>query len=189
MGCDDRALATKDGVSVRIARIEDLSHIVEIERESFPGYDHAFNYGILELWHAHNPEIFMVLENGNGPILGYCAIVPVTERLFREIVNGRVSSLSSFPRVDVLRQWRKSQYIHFEVIALRSDREFSTAIGAFYLRFAKSWAEDRAPFITASPITPVGVKLCQAYGFRKIAEERIHSHTYPIYLSSPQERA
>jgi radical SAM protein with 4Fe4S-binding SPASM domain len=163
----------------RPALEDELSSILQIEWGNFPGYGHLFSVESIRRWYAHNPRMFRVVVDEHGWVLAYAAMVPVKKELFSRILAGEVSSISDFPEKMVLRLMR-SRHWHLEVLASVPSRS-SNRVGRFLIRNVGEFLLARAEEVTASPVTPMGVRLCQYFGFNQISTETRDGNEYPIY--------
>ncbi len=160
------------------AKLSDLKAMSRLDKETFPQYSHVFSFESLEQWYKHNADIFLVTKNPNGKLTGFSAVVPISESLFHSITQGRFSSLSDFPASEVMSQG-KSRYYHIEVVVTAGIR--GSRYGLDLLRTISNQLVRHARFVTASPITPDGERLCRYFGFDMIGCDQTEN-VYPIYL-------
>lgn len=167
--------------AVRMARREDLSDILRIEWGCFPDFDFRFSPDGLLRWHAHNPDMFCVLEDSDGRVSGYACIVPLTNPGYQKVISGAACSLQELAREDVCSvSDRNDGLFHIEAIATttsvnsRAGRTLIRRVGEFLLSNANK--------ITASPITYIGTKLCSYFRFRRVATDRGGGKAYDVYL-------
>ncbi|MFX0199041.1 MAG: radical SAM/SPASM domain-containing protein [Candidatus Hodarchaeota archaeon] len=147
------------------ARSDELSSILQIEWSDFPGYGHIFSVESIKKWYNHNPEMFWVVRDSRNWVLGYAVLVPIREKLYRQILNGQLSSLVQFPMREVLTN-QKSLYYHIEVLASVPSRTASRA-GRYLIK--------------SIPVSDMGLRLCKYFGFRHVSDEKSDGHIYPIY--------
>jgi hypothetical protein len=162
------------------ARYDELSSILQIEWSDFSTYSHIFSVDSIKFWYAHNPKIFRVVRDARNWVLGYAAIVPITKNLFENIKEGRYSALTQFPPYEVLRS-NDTEYFHIEVVASVPSRTASRA-GQELIKNVGLYLSEHARYVTASPITKVGLRLCKYFDFVHIADEKTDGKKYPIYV-------
>lgn len=162
-----------------VARPEELSSILQLEWGNFPGYGHIFSVDSIQKWYKHNSEIFNVVRDGRGWVLAFVAVVPITQYLFEQITRGTISSLVQFPEDQVLTNC-KSEYWHIEVIAKVPSRT-ATRVGSFLIERTGHLLLDISKYVTASPITAMGERLCTYFGFQRVSSEHFSGSEYPIY--------
>ena len=152
-------------IEIRTPRIFELQRIVAMEKEIFPGYSHAFGYSDLEVWFGLNPGMFFVFIGNDGKISGYSTIVPVTSDVHHSLIKGEISALNEFPRSGVLYWGDETNYFHIEVIASIGSKKKRAAIGSLMLMHTSRFLANNAKFVTASPVTEIGDRLCNHFGF------------------------
>ena len=118
-------------------------------------------------------------------VLGYATIVPVSEHLFQAIAGGQFSSLVEFPEIDVLMQ-ESTNYFHIEVLATVPSRTASRA-GRYLVNAVGKYLLEHAHYVSASPITDIGIRLCKYFDFEHVGEERVGEIVYPIYTLAINE--
>jgi len=165
-------------ISFSNAKEEELSSILQIEWSDFPGYGHIFSVKSIKYWYNHNPRMFWVVKDSRNWVLGYATLVPVTKKLFNEISQGKYSSLNEFP-VDEVLKTTNSNYYHIEVLATVPSRTGSRAGRYLIKNVCKKLINKK--FITTSPITDIGLRLCKFFDFEYVSQETINSNIYPIY--------
>lgn len=153
---------------------QDLSQILRIEWASFPDYEFKFTPNNLTKWFEYNPKMFYVLRNSRNDVIGYACVIPLTQKGYNKIIEGNICSLSEMKEEDVLKGNRTSKFYHIEVIATVADVK-SRAGFALIRSIADLLIKTKAEIITTSPITEVGIKLCNYFQFQKIAVR----HTIP----------
>jgi len=168
------------------ARREELSSILQIEWNNFPGYSHLFSVESIQACYDRNPRMFYVVRDARGWVLAYAAIVPVTQPLFEQIRRGLYSSLAQFPMDGVLPEC-KGVFWHIEVVAAVPSRSASR-VGGVLVHGIGRYLLDHAKYMTASPITPVGVRLCEHFGFRRVGYEQAEGGPFPIYYREVESR-
>ena len=166
-----------------VARPDELSSILQIEWSDFPGYGHIFSVESIREWYAHNRTMFYVLRDAKNWVMAYACVVPITEQLHKLICAGKCSALTDFPKKHVKKNGN-TPYYHVEVVASVPARS-SSRVGRTLIRETGNILLRNAKNVTASPVTDIGVRLCDYFGFRHIADEVVESssevHTYPIY--------
>lgn len=167
-------------ISFDHARKDELSSILLIEWSNFAGYGHIFSVESIKKWYSYNPQMFYVIRDSRNWVLGYGVLVPIKKRLFDKIISGKYSSLTEFPQSEVLQKY-DSPYYHCEVVAtipprtsLRSGPQLIKSLGSMLVKYAK--------FITTSPITDIGIRLCKYFNFKQVAEQKFDNQLYPIYV-------
>ncbi len=166
--------------NLRHARREDLSDVLRIEWACFPSYEFKFTPKSILKWYKYNPQMFYVLEDSNGHILGYTCMVPLTKVGFSNISDGKASSLQELEYRDVYKMNNgKIEYCHIEVLSTIAD--LRSRAGRTLIRKIVEFLVERVNITTASPITYIGRKLCNYFGFEKMAIERTKSSIYDIY--------
>ncbi|MFC1947339.1 radical SAM/SPASM domain-containing protein [Chloroflexota bacterium] len=162
-----------------VARLEELSSILQLEWGNFPGYGHIFSVESIQKWYKHNSNIFNVVRDERGWVLGYVAVVPVTRYLSKQIIKGEISSLVQFPEDQVLKT-KNSECWHIEVLAKIPSRT-ATRVGSYIIEGTGLLLLEKAKYVTASPITPIGERLCKYFGFTRVSSEYFSGSEYPIY--------
>ncbi len=167
-------------IQFEVAKQDELSSILQIEWGNFSGYGHIFSADSLKKWYRYNPGMFYVVRDSRNWALGYSTLVPITKNLFELVSNGKYSSLTEFSESDVLRSG-DSDYYHIEVIATvpssiasRAGRFLIKSIGNVLLR-------KRAKYVSASPITDIGIRLCKYFGFTHVGNQNYSGRSYPIF--------
>jgi hypothetical protein len=160
------------------ARFSDLQAMSRLDKSTFPQYSHVFSADSVRRWYEHNPQMFLVTRDEAGKLVGFGTIVPVNEILFGAIISGQMSSLVEFPESQVFKR-RGSPFYHIEVIVRNKERRDHA--GLDLLQAIANILIARARFVTTSPITPAGERLCRYFGFRMIGRDRGVGN-YPIYL-------
>jgi hypothetical protein len=122
--------------------------------------------------------MFLVTRDETDKLVGFGTIVPVNDILFGAIVAGQASSLVEFPMSKVFKR-RTSFFYHIEVIV--RNRERRDRAGLDLLQAITRILINQARFVTASPITSAGERLCKYFGFRMVAHDSGPGN-YPIYL-------
>lgn len=156
----------------------ELSSILQIEWSDFPRYGHVFSVSSLKKWFKYNPNMFWVVKDSRNWVLGYATLVPITKSLHNDICNGKYSSLVEFPDNQVLKS-SFSDYYHIEVIAMVPSRTASRA-GRFLINNVSHLLINRK-YITASPVTDIGIRLCNFFEFEFVTNEVSDTTPYPIY--------
>ena len=178
---DASIITSITSMNLRPAIKDDLSDILRIEWASFPNYEHKFSPVTLQKWFRHNSSMFHVLQASNGFIYGYACLVPLTNRGFHKISKGLVSSLTEMSFSDVEKNGTLSHpYWHIEVIAALKVQKFPAGRVLIH-DVGQTLLEKGAKILTTSPITQDGFRLCQRFGFRKVASESTDEGTYDIY--------
>lgn len=174
-------LPTGTSFTIRLARRENLSDILRIEWASFPEYEFKFTPESILKWYTYNPKMFYILEDSREHVLGYACLVPLTERGYSNIINGKTSSLQELNFSDVKKiSIQKGGYWHIEVLSTIAD--VRSRAGRTLIKMVGEFLIDKANLVTASPITYMGIKLCSYFGFKKMATEKTKSSTYDIYM-------
>jgi radical SAM protein with 4Fe4S-binding SPASM domain len=163
------------------AKEEELSSILQIEWSDFPGYGHIFNVDSIKFWYKHNPRMFWVVKDSQNWVLGYASIVPINEILYNRICKGEFSSLVQFPSADVLKSGEFSKYYHLEVLASVPSKTASRA-GRSLLKSIGYYLLENSEYVTASPVTEIGIRLCKHFNFKHVADECLDNMSYPIYV-------
>lgn len=174
-------------ISFGRAAEDELSSILQIEWSNFQGYGHIFTVESLKRWYRVSPDSFWVVRDSRHWVLGYAAIVPVSEQLFRAIVSGQISSLAEFPESDVLSEG-ETDYFHIEVLATVPSRTASRA-GRYLINAVGGYLLEHARYVSASPITDIGRRLCGYFDFEYVGVERVGEVEYPIYTLTLDEQA
>lgn len=170
------------------ARYEELSSILQIEWNNFPGYGHMFSVDSIQKWYKHNPRIFHVVRDSRGRVLAYAAIVPIEKSLFECIKRGQLSSITQFPFNQVLTNF-DSDYWHIEVIARVPSKTLSR-VGSYLINSVGYLLLKYAKHVTASPITVIGERLSSYFGFQRVSTENFAGKEYPVfYLEVSKEKA
>jgi len=179
---------TNDNLSFLPAKQDELSSILQIEWSNFSGYGYIFTVQTIKHWYEHNSNMFYVVKNlESNRVLGFATFVPITESLYCRICNGELSSLTMFPNPDVGVS-NDSLYYHLEVIAVVPSKT-ATRIGRFLVKSVGEKLLEVAKHVTASPVSEIGVRLCEHFGFEHVADESIGNMSYPIYsLNVDQEK-
>lgn len=164
------------------ARESELSSILQIEWGNFAGYGHVFSVESLKKWYAQNPKMFWVVRDARKWILGYATLVPITRNLYNSIIKGNYSSLTHLPEEEVLTTG-ETEYFHIEVLATISSRT-SSRTGIFLIRSIGNFLLDHAKYVTTSPITNIGRRLCKYFGFKHASDENFEGRLYPVYYSN-----
>jgi len=172
-------------LSFDVARKEELSSILQIEWSDFPGYGHILSVASIRDWYEHNPNMFYVVRDAKNWVMAYACVVPITERLFDEICAGKCSALTAFSKEDVLKSGATPFY-HVEVIASVPTKS-SSRVGRNLIREVGGILQQKARSVSASPVTDIGIRLCQYFGFRQVAEEKVcqpsgETRVYPIFV-------
>jgi hypothetical protein len=165
-------------LTMTVARAADLEAMSRLDKQSFPKYAHVFSLSSLRKWFHHNRRMFIVARDDGDELAGFAAVVPLKKKLFEAITSGAVSSLVDFPEAGVLKKG-KSSYYHIEVIVTKPGARLRS--GLQLLGDVVDAVMGTATYVTASPITAAGERLCKYFGFRKVARDRGQGH-YPIYL-------
>lgn len=160
------------------ARPSDLQAMSRLDKATFPQYSHVFSLESVRRWYEHNPHMFLVTRDETDKLVGFGTIVPVNDILFGAIVAGQASSLVEFPMSKVFKR-RTSFFYHIEVIV--RNRERRDRAGLDLLQAITRILINQARFVTASPITSAGERLCKYFGFRMVAHDSGPGN-YPIYL-------
>lgn|GEM_PF-2413358 len=166
-------------LSFRPAREEELSSILQIEWGNFKGYGHIFSVDSIRYWFAHNPGMFFIVRDSLNWVLAYATIVPITQKLYERILHGEVSSHSQFSPEEVV-PGMDSDHWHLEVIATVPSRSFAR-VGGYLIREVGSFLTTHAKYVTTSPITEIGKRLCSYFGFEEVATESFGCESYPIF--------
>ncbi len=163
------------------AKEYELSSILQIEWSDFPGYGHIFNVDSIKLWYKHNPDMFWVVKDSQNWVLGYATLVPINEILYKRICKGEFSSLVQFPSDQVLKSGESSKYYHLEVLASVPSRTASRA-GRSLIKSIGNYLIENSEYVTASPVTEIGTRLCKYFNFQYTADECLDNISYPIYV-------
>lgn len=166
-------------LSFRTSNPDELSSMLQIEWGNFSGYGHIFSVKSLRDWYSHNPNMFKVVVDEHHWILAYAVLVPISEKLFNKICIGKYSAIIDFPTTEVKKRM-KSEYYHIEVIATIPSKHSSRS-GSYMIKKVGQFLFDNAKFVTASPVSGIGVRLCDYFNFKHIADEIWDDKTYPIY--------
>lgn len=166
-------------LNFRTSNIDELSSILQIEWGNFSGYGHIFSVNSLKNWFAHNPHMFKVVVDEHHWILAYAVLVPISERLYNDICKGKYSAIIDFPISEVKKRM-KSDFFHIEVLAT-IPAKYSSRSGSFMIKSVGKFLFENAKFVTASPVSGIGVRLCNYFSFEHIADEIWNEETYPIY--------
>lgn len=161
------------------AKEDELSSILQIEWSNFPGYGHIFTVESLKKWYRQTPSSFWVVRDSKRWVLGYAAIVPVSQRLSQRILRGDLSSLTQFAE-DEVRTPDGTEYFHIEVLATVPSRTASRA-GRYLINQVGAYLLTHARYVTTSPVTDIGVRLCRYFNFQRVADEIVDGMSYPIY--------
>jgi len=161
------------------AKEDELSSILQIEWSDFPSYGHLFSVKSIKKWYNHNPNMFWVVRDSRNWVLGYASLTPITNKLYEIICKGKLSSIVQFPKTEVFKD-NTSIYYHIEVVASVPSRT-ATRAGRYLIKSIGSFLLKRAKYITASPVTDIGLRLCKYFGFKHVADEFAKDHKYPIY--------
>lgn len=166
------------------AREEELSSILQIEWSDFPEYGHIFSVASIREWYGHNPDMFYVLRDTKSWVMAYACVVPVTEKLHQSICEGKYTALTDFPKEEVLRSGNTPFY-HLEVVASVPIKS-SSRVGKILIKEVGSLLINAAKHITASPVTDIGVRLCNHFNFKIVSYEHVnqtdtHSKKYPVF--------
>lgn len=161
------------------AKEDELSSILQIEWSDFPGYGHIFSVESIRKWYHHNSNMFWVVRDSRNWVLGYAALAPITKKLFQRICRGEFSSLVQFPKKEVLKD-NASIYYHIEVLASVPSRT-ATRAGRYLIKSIGDVLLKNAKYVTASPVSDIGLRLCKYFNFKFVANEIAKDHTYPIH--------
>lgn len=161
------------------ANEDELSSILQIEWGNFQGYGHLFSVESLTRLYKLNPSMFFVVRDARKWVLGYATIVPIRKRLYDKIITGRISSIAEFDGNDIIKR-NRTPYYHLEVVATIPSRTASRA-GYFLIKSVGEYLIQNAKYVTTSPITEIGVRLCKYFGFAHISNEMFQNKVYPIY--------
>lgn len=167
------------------ANEDELSSILQIEWGNFQGYGHLYSVESLTRLYKLNPAMFFVVRDARKWVLGYATIAPIRKRLYDKIISGEISSIAEFPDNDIVRN-NKTIYYHLEVVATIPSRTASRA-GYFLIKSVGEYLIKNAKYVTTSPITDIGVRLCKYFGFEHISNEKYQNKVYPIYSMSINE--
>lgn len=177
----EKLIRKKDGdIVFSFAKKDELSSILQLEWVNFPGYRHLFSVESIKKWYKHNPKMFYVVRDSRRWILGYATVVPISEELFKNIRHGKFSSLDSFPEKEVLRN-ENTHYFHIEVVATLPSMA-AMGVGRFVIKSVGSYLLKHAKHVTTSPITEIGLRLCNYFGFEYVTDEKLNGEKYPIYI-------
>lgn len=163
------------------ARRDELSSMLQIEWSNFPGYSHLFSVDSIKKWYSHNPDIFYVMRDAGNWVLGYAAIVPISESLFRRICAGEFSALVEFPETDVFAEGVSSPYYHIEAIATIPNSTYQRA-GSALIHDLGEMLLSKATYITASPMSDIGKRLCHYFNFAYSSTQHYGGNNYDIYV-------
>jgi hypothetical protein len=130
-------------------------------------------------WFARNPSMFHKLADSTGRILGYACIVPLTEAGYAKVRGGRASSLQELEESDVLPTGSAARFWHLEVIAAITD--IRSSAGRRLVWETGQLISGRRGIVTAAPITEIGRKLCNYFGFSVVAHETTARSDYAIH--------
>lgn len=161
------------------AKSNELSSILQIEWGNFAGYGHIFSVESLKKWFAYNPSMFWVVRDARKWVLGYATLTPITKALYNLITQGYFSSLTQFPECEVL-TGRDTEYFHIEVLATVPWRT-SSRTGIFLIKHIGESLLSHAKYVSTSPITRVGKRLCSYFEFKHVSDEKSGDRKYPIY--------
>jgi len=163
----------------RNARKDELSSILQIEWSNFSEYGHIFTVEKLKYWYNHNPDMFFVVVDSMDWVLGYSAIVPITKNTYELLLKGELCSLTDFTSENV-EEIGKSDYYHLEVLATIPSKT-GTRAGRFIVKETAKYLKENACYITATPVTDMGIRLCNYFQFKKVSTFKDSSGNYPLY--------
>jgi radical SAM protein with 4Fe4S-binding SPASM domain len=161
------------------AEYEELSSILQLEWANFSDFANAFSVDSIKKWYKHNPNMFWVVKDTSNWILGYVVLVPVSERLYNDICNGQYSALVEFSE-QCVQKTNNSAFYHIEVLA-KIPNIIEQIVGSFLIKNTGTFLVNNAKYITATPMTEVGLKLCNFFDFTYCSSEEINGKQYPIY--------
>ncbi len=173
-------------VKFSLAREEELSSLLLIEWGNFAQYGHSFSVESIKKWFLHNPKMFYVIRDAKNWVLGFGTLVPITENLFKSIMRGQYSSLTEFPEKGVLRK-TKTEYFHFEVLATIPSR-ISNRTGSNLVKALGYELIKKAKYVSASPISEIGLRLCEYFGFEHVSDQVCYENKYPIYKLTIEDK-
>ena len=160
---------------------EDISGILEIENEFFGSYIRVFDEEKITTWFEYNPDMFYVIKNKSNIVLAFAILVPVSEELYMKLKTGQVSDILNFDEKDVEEDFL-SDYCFIEEVCVSKIK------ASDYMRIANALVGGifkelygKAKYITTSPITEDGRRICEALNFAFVSEEEYEGEKYPVY--------
>lgn len=162
-----------------IANRQDLAEMAEIENEHFNGYERAFTKDFLEKWYNHNSNMFFVVRDKNNEVSAFIILVPVKKPLYELLLEGTVSDLFDFDE-DLVCTDMNSDYYYIADICM-SQKKSNMKVGAQLMFGAAKIIYTYAKYVTASPITNMGLRLLQGLGFKKVSEQEYNGEIYPVF--------
>lgn len=172
---------TRGSLIFQTATEEDFQGMLAIENEFFGTYSRALNEENMTRWFNHNPNMFYVVKNENGHVLAFTILVPVTKELYDKLKKGKVSDLFDFDENEVEKVF-KSDYFFIEEVCVSkkgSKGNYFRATRLLFNEFTKIIYEN-AKFVTTSPITEDGKRICEHLGFQLVAEEVYEGKKYSV---------
>ena len=170
----------KNTINFGIANNEDIDSMVNIEKEFFSDYSRAFDKDFMEKWYKYNPNMFYVVKDSNGKVLGFTILTPVTEELYNKLLLGEVSDMFDFNEEDVLKDLNSDYFYFSDICVSKENKNYIKTVGMLLGGMIKILSEN-ATYVTTSPITKEGLRMCEHIGFKKVSEEIFEGKSYPIY--------
>lgn len=162
---------------------DDINGILEIEKEHFANYVRVLDRKMIIKWLEYNPDMFFVLKNECNTVVAFMILVPVSRKLYEKLQNGQVSDIYNFEKRQVEKKFR-SDYFFVEEVCISKKIQTASYIKTFRLLincFFTALLHGRAKYVTTSPLTKEGVRLCGKLGFSFVSENEYLGETYPIY--------
>jgi radical SAM protein with 4Fe4S-binding SPASM domain len=163
---------------------EDLSEILRMEWACFPEYEFKFVPADLRKWYGYNPDMFFKLVDSDDRILGYSCFVPLTASGYHKFISGVSCSLHELDLPDVA-QKHESKLWHLEVVGTIAD--IRSRAGRALIRNTGSFLLNKADFVTATPITDIGRRLCNYFSLKPVATDSTGLKSYLIFGISTKD--
>ena len=180
----------KNSYKFRQAEERDLQKMADIEEEYFGGYSRAYDFLFMQKWYLYNRDMFYVVSEEAGTILAFLILTPITENLHKQLLQGKVSDMFDFPLDDVLEQFESEFYYVADIcVSKRNEGVRYLTVAVALIRGLIELLNKNAKYVTTSPITKDGVRLCEKIGFEVVSEEIYEDKSYPICLLECNEEA
>lgn len=163
------------------ASYDDLEQMADIEKKYFSDYERAFDYNFFAEWYTHNPEMFYVVKNEVEGVIAFTVVVPVDETLHNMLLKGEVSDLFDFSKENVCKEMN-SDFFYVADICVNNTK--NVLVAARMLIEVCKILYSKAKYVTTSPISKYGLKMCQHLGFEEVAKQNYNGHEYPVYCLS-----
>lgn len=160
------AFTPQSNVKVRAAGKSDLSGIINVEWACFPHlYEGRWTPGTLLYWYNEVPQMFRIAENGDGDVIGYSCLVPLTQSGYDKFIAGKHYAIVHLERQDV-DSFDAPTYLSLEVISAINPGDSTT--GAILVRDYIRNIPTSCKILTTTAATIFGERLMHRFGFKLI---------------------